>query len=93
MASGVAPVCALKSPGVLVEFEAPPFIAILVTPDPIRSNGEEYRFLSCGSTKSTLVPCCLSALDSSWAIEFLKSASNLDCMAQELSAHCVHSGL
>ena len=82
--------CVLESSVVLVEFEAPPFIAVLVPPDPmllsIRGNGADSRFFRCGSTKSTLVTGGLSATNLSWAIEFLKSASKLDCMAPELCA-------
>ena len=56
--------CVLESPGIIVEFEAPPFTAVLVIPDPIllsiRGNGMESRFLRCGSAKSTLVLGCLS---------------------------------
>ena len=36
--------------------------------------------------KSTLVPCVLSATSLSFAVEFLKRASSLDCIAHELSA-------
>ena len=65
--------CALVSPGVLVEFEAPPFIAVLVTLEPmllsIRGNGVDSLFLRYGSTKSTLVPGCLSFTNFSSAIE------------------------
>ena len=79
--------CVLKSPGVFVEFEVPSFIAVLVPAAPIlvatRGNGVDFHY---GSIKSTLVPSGLSATSLYWAIEFLKSASNLDCMAQELSA-------
>ena len=89
-AYGGTPVCVFVSSGVLVEFEAPPFIAVLVTPEPmllsIRGNGVESLFLRCGLTKSPLVPGCLSITNLSWAEEFLKSAFNLNCMAQELSA-------
>ena len=71
--AGGTPVCALVSQGVFVEFEAPPFIAALVTPDPmllsIRGNGVDLLFLRCGSTKLTLVPGCLYITDFSWAIE------------------------
>ena len=60
MGSGGTPVCALESPGVLVELEAPPFIAVLVPPDPmllaIRCNGVDSRFFRRGSTKLLLVP-------------------------------------
>ena len=52
----------------------------------IRGNGVDSRFFRCGSTKSTLVPGGLSSANLSWAVEFLKSESNLDCMAPEFSA-------
>ena len=90
MASGGRPACVLESSDVLVELEAPPFIAVLVAPDAmvlsIRGNGVDSRFFRCGSTKSTLVPDGFSASSLSWVMEFLKSTSNLDCMAPELSA-------
>ena len=58
----------------------------------IRGNDVDSRSLRCGSTKSTLVPGCLSFIDLLWAIEFLKSASNLVCLAQELSARSLLIG-
>ena len=57
MASGGTHVCALESSGVLVEFEALPFIAVLFPPDPVLSigvNAVDSPFFRCGSTKSTL---------------------------------------
>ena len=90
MAPGVTLVCVPQSPGALVESLVPPFIVVLdpTAPMPvaIRGSGVVSIFLHCGPTKSTLVPCSLSATNLSCAIEFLKSASSLDYMAQELSA-------
>ena len=66
----------------VVEFEAPTFIAVLVPPDAmvqsIRVNGVDSRFFCCGSTMLTLVPDGFSITILSCAIEFLKSTSNLD---------------
>ena len=80
------------NPGVLVEFEAPPFMAVLFTPEfmlfSTHGNGVDSLFLRCGSTKLTLVPGGLSVTDLSWAIEFLNSA-----FSTVVLAHCVHSGL
>ena len=73
--------CALETSGVLVEFEAPPFIAVLVPPDPmllsIRGNGDDFRFFRYGSTKSTLVPAGFPATILSWAEGFRNFSSCL----------------
>ena len=49
-------------------------------------NGVDSGLFRCGSVRSTLVPCGLSATSLSCAVEFLKRSSNLDCIAHELSA-------
>ena len=51
-----------------------------------RGNGVDSRLFRCGSIKSTLLTCVLSVGSVSCAVEFLKRASSLDCMAHELSA-------
>ena len=82
---GLPPACVLVSSGILVQCEAPPFIADRVPPDAmvlsIRGNGVDFCFFRCVSTKSTLNPDTLSATNLSWVIEILKSTSNSDCMA------------
>ena len=99
--AGGTPVCASVSPGVLVEFEAPPFISVLDTPEPmllsIRGNGVDSLFLRCGSTKSTLVPDCLSITNFSWAIECSQECIQFGLYGTRtfclVLAHCVHSDL
>ena len=80
----------LESSGVFLVFEVPPLMMVLDTHAPVlvavRGNGVDSRLFRCGSMKSTLVSCGLSATSLSCAVEFLKRASSLDCMAQELSA-------
>ena len=90
MASGATLVFVLESSGVFVVFEVPPFMMVLDPPAhelvAIRGNAVDSRLFRCGSMKSSLVPCGLSATSLSCAVEFLKRAYSLDCMAQELSA-------
>ena len=49
IASGVIPVYALESLGILVEFDTPPFVAVFFIPDPmllcIRGNGVDSCFI------------------------------------------------
>ena len=89
LASDCTPVCDPESSDVLVELEALTFLAVLVPPDAFvlsnRINGVHSRCFRCGSTKSTLDPDGFPTTNLSWAMEFLKSTSNLDCMAPELS--------
>ena len=88
MASGAILVFVLEPSVAFVVFDVPPFMMVLDLPVPtlvaIRGNGVESRFFRCGSMKSTLVPCGLPATSLSYAVEFLKMASSLACMAQEL---------
>ena len=91
MASGCLTVFDPESSVVLAVFETPNFIAVHIPPDAIVlsvcTNGVDSRFFRCGSTKSTLVSDGFSTTNLSWANEFLKRASSLDCMAQDLSAY------
>ena len=79
-ASGATLVFELESPGAHVEFAVLPFMMVLGPPAPvlvaIRGNGVDSRLFPCGSMKSTLVPCGLSATSFSCALEFLKRASS-----------------
>ena len=83
MASGPTLLLVVKSPGPFVVFEVPLFIIVLPPPPPWSYDSRLFR---CGSTKSTLLPCVRSVTGLSCDVEFLKMASNLACMAHELSA-------
>ena len=90
MASGATWVFVLETSGAFVVFEDPPFMVVLEPSVPmlaaIRGNGVDSRLFRCCSMESTLVPCGLSAGSLSCAVELLKRASSLDCIAHELSA-------
>ena len=83
MASGFKPVRDPETSFVLVEFETPIFMAVLIPPDAmvlsIRANGVDSHFFRCGLT--TLVPDGFFRNNFSLAVDFCKRSS-----AQKLSA-------